>query len=51
MKSGKAIQQQLILSNYSALQFRTESLSSGMYLIGVRGTNINPTFIKLINIR
>ena len=49
--TGRIIQQQLILSNYSALQFRTENLSSGMYLIGVRGTNINPTFIKLINIR
>lgn len=49
--TGRIIQQQLILSNYSALQFRTENLSSGMYLIGVRGTNVNPTFIKLINIR
>ncbi len=49
--TGRVIQQQLLSSNYSALQFNTENLSSGMYLIGVKGTNINPTFIKLINIR
>jgi len=48
--TGRVIQQQLILSNSSILQFNTEELSSGIYLIGVRGTNINPTFIKIIKI-
>jgi hypothetical protein len=49
--TGRILQEKLITSNYSTLQFNTENLSSGMYLIGVRGNTISPTFIKIINIR
>lgn len=49
--SGRIIQQHLLNSSYSELVFNTETLSSGIYLIGVKGTAISPTFIKVIKLK
>jgi hypothetical protein len=45
------IEEQNVNSKQNIFKFNTEKLSSGVYLISVKGENILPTYVKVINIK
>lgn len=49
--SGKIIEEQNISSKQNLFKFNTSQLANGVYLIAVKGENVSPSYVKVINLK
>jgi type IX secretion system substrate protein len=49
--TGRILIEKTIIRNQKETTFSTTNLSAGMYLIGVKGGNISPQYLKVVNVK